>query len=126
MKVLQILESAYRASVEEQDDTIVWITHAMKGAGGDLDVLLRGDAVNYAVRGQVTAPIRVGGWQQTEPPDHERDVAGLLPKGIAVSAVREDLEARGIGDDELIEGIEVIASAELPVHLGRYDQVWHW
>ena len=48
-KTLSIVSSAYRAIVEEQDDTIIWINHAMKGAGAELTVLLKDNAVNVAL-----------------------------------------------------------------------------
>lgn len=126
MKVLQIIETAYRATLEEQDDTVVWITHAMKGAGGELDVLLRGNAVNYALRGQDASGLAFGEWRQTQPPRLADDIAGLIGKGVAVYYVQDDAVARGIGESAFVEGLKPIARTGVAELLGAYDQVWHW
>ncbi len=126
MKALNIVETAYRATLEEQDDTIVWLTHAMKGAGADLSVLLRGNAVNYGVTGQEVAPLSFGARTQTNAPDIAGQVAGLIGKGVDVFIVQEDLADRGLSAGELIDGLTPVSRSDLPGLLDNYDHVWHW
>ncbi len=126
MKALNIVETAYRATLEEQDDTIVWLTHAMKGAGADLSVLLRGNAVNYGVTGQEVAPLSFGARTQTKAPDIAGQVAGLIGKGVDVFIVQEDLADRGLSAGELIDGLTPVSRSDLPGLLDNYDHVWHW
>jgi sulfur relay (sulfurtransferase) DsrF/TusC family protein len=126
MKALNIVETAYRGTLEEQDDTIVWLTHAMKGAGADLGVLLRGNAVNYGVAGQEVAPLSFGARTQANAPDIAGQVAGLIGKGIEVYIVQEDLADRGLSAGELIDGLTPVSRSDLPGLLDNYDRVWHW
>jgi hypothetical protein len=125
-KVLQVIESAYRATIEEQDDTVVWITHAMKGAGADLAVLLRGNAVNYGVKGQDASGLSFGGKAQTQPPRPDEDVAKLIGKGVDVFFVEEDAADRGLERGELIAGLKPVSRGGLPKLFESYDQIWHW
>ncbi len=125
-KVLSIVASAYRATLEEQDDTVVWLAYTMKGVGADMDVLLRGNAVNYAVRGQDASGLVFGDRRQTRPPRVDEDLGRLISAGVRVFLVEEDLAERGVLRSDLIAGVEPIARAGLPGLLGPYDQVWHW
>ena len=126
MKALQVIQSAYRCNLEEQDDPVVWITHAMKGAGAELGVLLRGNAVNYAVTGQDASGLTLGGWSQTQPPQIERDVSALMAKGIEVFVVEEDIAERGVSAGALIDGVKSVARGGIPALFSAYDQIWHW
>ena len=125
-KVLQVIDTAYRCTLEEQDDPVVWITHAMKGAGADLALLLAGNAVNYAVRGQDASGLAFGGRRQTQPPRLEQDLAKLAAKGVTVYMVQEDAVERGIDSGDTIEGIERVSRANLAKLYDGFDQVWQW
>jgi intracellular sulfur oxidation DsrE/DsrF family protein len=126
MKVLNIVETAYRATLEEQDDPVVWILHAMKGAGADHSVVLSGNAVNYAVMAQGVPPLMFGDKVQKHAPRIAEQVAGLIAKGVQVMVVRECLSARGIDEEELMDGLTLVKQGALPKVMNGYDQVWHW
>ena len=126
MKILQIIQSAWRCTLEEQDDPAVWIVHAMKGAGAELGVLLRGNAIGYALEGQDASGLRFGELEQKNPPRLDRDVASLAAKGIDVWAIEEDARERGIDPSGFVPGVRVLPRAQLPSLMAEYDRVWHW
>lgn len=126
MHVLNIVSSGYRATIEEQDDTVVWISHAMRNAGADIDLLLRGAASNYPVAGQAVEPVALGGRAQKHGPDVHGQIRQLVDSGARIYVVREDLEKRGIKPDRLLDAIEVLDASAVPELLTGYDQVWHW
>ena len=126
MKALNIVETAYRATLEEQDDTIVWITHAMKGAGAELGVLLRANAVNYGVSSQDASGLSFGTRKQTQPPQLAEDIAKLLDQGVSVYVVEEDLAERGIDTGELVPGLKSVSRRDVAKLFAAYDRIWHW
>jgi hypothetical protein len=125
-RILQVVASAYRATLEEQDDTVVWIVQAMKGAGLSQSLLLRGNAVNYAARGQDASGLAFGDKRQTQPPRIEGDLARLVGEGVSVGYVAEDAAERGLAAADLIEGVKAVRARDLPATVEQYDQVWHW
>jgi sulfur relay (sulfurtransferase) DsrF/TusC family protein len=126
VKTLQVIETAYRATVEEQDDTIVWMTHAMAGAGGRFGLLLTGNAVCYAALEQAAPAFRLGDWRQSHPRDLAADVAALAARDVSLYAVEEDLEERGLLDAALIPSVKVVERADLPRLFDEYPRVWKW
>lgn len=126
MKVLQVIQSAYRCTIEEQDDPVIWFVQVLNSIGGDVDILLRGNAVNYLVSGQVVEGLSFGKWKQTYPAKVDQDLQQALDKDIKVYAIAEDIDKRGIPKDKLLGGIESLSRQELPTLFEKYDQVWHW
>ena len=75
-----------------------------KAEGVELRVFLMGDAVTAAKPGQKTAD----GYYNLE-----RMLKGLAPKGIAIGACGTCIDARGMTDEPLVEGVRRSTMAEL-------------
>ena len=125
-KILSIVETAYRATIEEQDDTVLWFNHILKNAGADIAILLRANAVNYAVQGQDASGLRFGALSQANLPQLDQDVAALITKGMPVYMVDEDAVERGVSAEELVSGVQPISRSMLPRLLDQFDHIWHW
>jgi hypothetical protein len=126
MKILQIVSSAYRATLEEQDDTVLWLTQMLRASGADVGVLLQASAVNYAVATQDAGALVFGDWRQSHPPNIAGTIAALLREGVHVYAIEEDLAARGIGEELCVAGIRRLPRVRMAELFDRFERVWQW
>jgi hypothetical protein len=126
MKILSIVSTAYRATMEEQDDTILWLNHALRNNGAEVSILLAGNAVNYALRGQDATGLAFGDNRVAHPAQLDQDLSRLIAAMVPVSVVDEDVRERGLPVDRLIAGIGTLSRNDIAAEMERFDHVWNW
>ena len=125
-KILHIVETAYRATLQEQDDPALWMVQSLRNNDTDSLVRLQGNAVGYALRAQDARGLEFGARKQTQPPQLQEDLLRLRSSGARVFVVEEHLKSRGIKRNELIEDIDVVPEEALPSLFNDHDYVFQW
>lgn len=109
---------------QEQDDTVLWLIHALKNAGIEISILLRSNAVNYTFHSKVELPsLSELGIQH--PPKFAADLEKMASKGIAIYAMQRDLAERGIGREQVLELVRPVNASELAKLISENDFIFH-
>ena len=123
---LSIVEGAYRATLEEQDDAALWFNAAVRNSGSDTNVLLKDLAVHYALANQKAPKLQIGDVSVENPPAYDEDLGRIIAKGGKVYVVEDDLAELGLAGAPLIAGVDRISRADLPRVTAAYDHLWWW
>lgn len=105
---------------------MVWFTHILRQSGADITILLTGNAVNYAVRGQQPPVLRFGTATIEFPPRLDQDLQQAAEAGVKLALLRDDADVRGIGATALMPEVEQISREQLPDFLNGFNLVWRW
>jgi sulfur relay (sulfurtransferase) DsrF/TusC family protein len=124
-KILSVLSHTEYGNLEDSDIGLFASAFAPV-AGSSMTILLAEDAVNYGVRGQHGTGITIAGAPVQPGFLIETDVQSVQQSGIPVYALREDLEERGLSQDELVPGIKLLGRSELGRFIDQFDTVWNW
>lgn len=124
-KILSILSHTEYGNLEDSDIGLFASAFAPV-AGQQMTLVLREDAVNYAVRGQDGTGIKIAGTPIQPGFLIETDLRSVNQSNIPVYVVREDLTERGIKPEEVIEGVKLMRRKELGKLVEQFDSVWNW
>lgn len=124
-KILSVLSHTEYGNLEDSDIGLFASAFAPV-AGSQMTILLTEDAVNYGVRGQEGTGIKIAGTPVQPGFLIEMDVQSVQEAKIPVYAFKEDLEERGIGEAELIKGVQTVSRKDYGKFIDRFDTIWNW
>jgi len=125
-KVLVIFEKPIYLSFEPVDPHVFATALGVSDTPVEVNVLLRDSAVTYGVKNQKVNARIVGQDIMLHETSPDKVMAYMIEHGAQVRAVSEDMTARGIGKEDIIEGIEVITEGESIQFLQEHDSILVW
>ena len=126
-KVLIIFEKPIYLSFEPCDPHLFASAFGAIETPARVSILLREAAVTYAVKDQDPGDVRLMGLEVVEADTSPAKVLDfIMQNGAPVSVVKEDLEARGISQGDLLEQVRVIPEAQVADLVESHEGVMVW
>lgn len=126
-KVLAIFEKPIYLSFEPNDPHLLHVGFGAVSSGVKVNVLLRGSAVNYAVKEQHLTEAKLLGQPLAEVETSPAKVLELVAKsGGEVSAVKEDLAKRGLSQAEIIPQVKLVSESQVADLIAANDATFVW
>ena len=125
-KVLVIFEKPIYLSFEPVDPHVFATALGVSDTPVEVNVLLRDSAITYGVKNQQVQAKIVGQDIMLHETSPDRVVAYMIEHGAKVSAVAEDMKARGVNKEDLIQGIDVVSEDASIQLLEEHDSVLVW
>ncbi len=126
MQLLIIIEHAYRGAVEGQYGHILWTCRSHQRMGGQLGVLLKGNAVLYARQCQTDPPLTIGAYTLTHLNAYGTSLETLIREGGRAYLFAPDAERLGLTPADLLQTATWVQPSDLPPLFSEYDAVWYW
>lgn len=126
-KVLAIFEKPIYLSFEPNDPHLLHVGFGAVSSGVKVNVLLRGSAVNYAVKEQHQTEAKLLGQPLAEVETSPAKVMELVAKsGGEISVVKEDLAKRGLSQAELIPQAKLVSQDQVASLVAANDATFVW
>jgi hypothetical protein len=123
-RTLAIVERAHRGTAEKQFFTELYLATELHRQLGGLDILLRGQAVTYAVDAPPPPALHIGGHTVAAHCDPRADLRRLLEAGVRVWAEEPSLATYVPGGREaLLPDVHTAAEGEFALRWPAYRRV---
>ena len=125
-KILGIVESGYRGTLESQEDAVLRLCGELARAGAEFALLFRGNAVNYLNKRQQPPPLKFGDGAPESPPRVLDEVAALGRANVALYYVDEDAGERGMVKPDLAPLARAVSRSNLTRFVAGFDRLLHF
>lgn len=123
---LAIIERSFYGTIEKQYDENLWLAHVLKKMGDELSLLLRGNAVLYAISGSEPSPLHIGDISLHHLPDYYQSLQNLVAADVDVFIIADDCYRLNIKPADLYSAVKVVSEAYMACLLETFDNIWFW